>query len=292
MRILIFGAGGMLGHKLCQHFKNRHEVIATVRGGADKLSQYDIFGGVSFVENIDVTDVATVEHAVETTRPDVVINAAGVIKQLPSASDVINTLSVNSIFPNRLAELAAKYNFRLICISTDCVFNGEKGDYTEDDKPDAYDLYGQSKRFGEVTAENCLTIRTSIIGRELGTSHSLVDWFLSNRGGSVKGFTKAIYSGFPTVVFADIIERLITEWPDLSGLFHVSSEPIDKYSLLRLINDAFDARVAIEPSADLLIDRSLNSKKFKDLTGFAPKPWPEMIAEMAADTTPYDKWKN
>ncbi len=292
MRILIFGAGGMLGHKLCQHLQNRHEVTATVRGGADRLANYDIFDGVAIIDNVDVTEASAVERVVETARPDVVINAAGVIKQLPSASDVINTLSVNSIFPNRLAELAAKHNFRLICISTDCVFNGEKGNYTEDDRPDAYDLYGQSKRFGEVTGANCLTIRTSIIGRELGTSHSLVDWFLSNRGGSVKGFTKAIYSGFPTVVFADIIEHLITEWPELSGLFHVSSEPIDKYSLLRLINDAFNADITIEPSDDLVIDRSLSSKKFKDLTGFIPKPWPEMIAEMAADTTPYDKWKN
>jgi dTDP-4-dehydrorhamnose reductase len=292
MRILIFGAGGMLGHKLCQRLIKNHEVSATVRGGADKVANYGIFDGVSFVENVDVTDTAAVEHAVETARPEVVINAAGVIKQLPSASDVINTLSVNSIFPNLLAELAAKHNFRLICISTDCVFNGEKGGYTEEDKPDAYDLYGQSKRFGEVTGANCLTIRTSIIGRELGTSHSLVDWFLSNRGGSVKGFTKAIYSGFPTVVFADIIERLITEWKDLSGLFHVSSEPIDKYSLLRMINDAFDAEISIEPSDELAIDRSLDSKKFRELTGFVPKPWPEMISEMAADTTPYDKWKN
>lgn len=292
MRLLIFGAGGMLGHKLCQTLKIRHDVSATVRSASGEYKSCGIYDGVSFVENIDVTNAASVEQAIDLVRPDVVINAAGVIKQLPSASDVINTLSVNSIFPNRLAELAAKNNFRLICISTDCVFNGEKGNYTENDRPDAYDLYGQSKRFGEVTGANCLTIRTSIIGRELRTSHSLVDWFLSNRGGSVKGFTKAIYSGFPTVVFADIIEHLITEWPELSGLFHVSSEPIDKYSLLRLINDAFHADITIEPSDDLVIDRSLSSKKFKDLTGFIPKPWPEMIAEMAADTTPYDKWKN
>lgn len=292
MRILIFGAGGMLGHKLCQELKVKHDVFTTLRGDSSKLRDLDIFDGIDFIEHVNVIDTESVKSAIENAKPDVVINAVGVIKQLPSSADVINTLSVNSIFPNRLAELSPKFGFRLICVSTDCVFNGEKGNYTEADPPNAYDLYGQSKRFGEITMANCLTLRTSIIGRELGTSHSLVDWFLSNRGGSAKGYTNAIYSGFPTIVFADIIDNLITEHAELSGLFHVSSEPISKFELLSLINDAYKADVKIEPFADLKIDRSLNSDKFRNITGFHPEPWPEMIKRMAADETPYDKWKN
>ncbi len=291
MRILIFGAGGMLGHKLCQELKVKHDVFTTVRGDSSKFRDLGIFDEVTFVQNVNVTNVESVEGAIETTQPDVVINAVGVIKQLPSSADVINTLSVNSIFPNRLAEFSDKFGFRLLCVSTDCVFNGEKGNYAEADVPDAYDLYGQSKRFGEVTAANCLTLRTSIIGREIGTSHSLVDWFLSNRGGSTKGYTNAIYSGFPTIVFADIIDNLITEHAELSGLFHVSSEPINKFELLTLINDAYKADIRIEPFADFKIDRSLNSNNFRSITGFQPEPWPEMIRRMATDETPYDKWK-
>ena len=291
MRILIFGAGGMLGHKLCQELKVKHEVSATIRGSNNSLSRYNIFDGITFVENTDVNDLASVRNAIETAAPDVVINAVGVIKQLPSSADVINTLSVNSIFPNRLAQLSAEFGFRLICISTDCVFNGEKGNYYESDKPDAYDLYGQSKRFGEIADGNCVTLRTSIIGRELGTSHSLVDWFLSNRGTSVKGYVNAIYSGFPTVVFADIIDNLITEHPGLSGLFHVSSDPINKFELLKLINEAYESDIEIERFDDFKIDRSLNSEKFRSVADFRPEPWPVMIKRMAEDRTPYDKWK-
>jgi len=291
MRILIFGAGGMLGHKLCQELKAKHQVFATVRGNSEGLDRFSLFDGVAFFENVDVNDPATVRNAIEAAEPDVVINAVGVIKQLPSSADVINTLSVNSIFPNRLAQFAGEYGFRLICVSTDCVFNGEQGNYTEADIPDAFDLYGQSKRFGEVAADNCITLRTSIIGRELGTSHSLVDWFLSNRGASVKGYANAIYSGFPTVVFADIIDNLITEHPGLSGLFHVSSDPINKFELLKLINEAYESDIQIEPFDDFKIDRSLNSNKFQSITGFRPEPWPEMTKRMAEDITPYDKWK-
>jgi len=291
MRILIFGAGGMLGHKLCQELKAKHEVFATVRGNSNELQNYGIFDGITLLDNIAATDAGSILNAVEIGQPDVVINAIGIIKQLPTSADVINTLSVNSIFPNRLAEISEKYGFRLICISTDCVFNGEKGYYSEFDTPDAYDLYGQSKRFGEVTSGNCITLRTSIIGRELGTSHSLVDWFLSNKGGTAKGYTNAIYSGFPTIVFADIINSLIIKHPKLSGLFHVSSEPINKFELLKLVNTAFDVDIDIEPFADFKIDRSLNSDKFRNITGFQPQPWPEMIQRMATDKTPYDKWK-
>lgn len=198
---------------------------------------------------------------------------------------------LNAIFPHRLAEIAGITGARLINISTDCVFDGKKGNYNEEDLPDATDVYGKSKNLGEVTGNNCLTLRTSIIGRELQTNHSLVEWFLSNRGKKVKGFVNAVYSGFPTIVLADIIAALIENHKNLSGLYHVSSEPINKYELLRLINEAYQAGVEIEPFDDFRIDRSLDSTKFRKETGIFPADWPEMIKRMADDKTPYDEWR-
>lgn len=190
-----------------------------------------------------------------------------------------------------MAETAEKINARLINISTDCVFDGEKGFYKEEDISNATDVYGKSKNLGEVMGENCLTLRTSIIGRELQTSHSLVEWFLSNRGKSVKGFLNAIYSGFPTIILADIIADLIENHRNLSGLYHVSAEPINKFELLELINEAYQTDIEIEPFADFKIDRSLDSTKFRNETGFNPLSWREMIKIMADDPTPYDEWR-
>lgn len=291
MKVLVFGAAGMLGHKLYQRLSSRFDVTATIRGEFSSIGRYGIFDPTKIIENIDVRDRSSVESAIVAARPDVVINAVGVIKQLPSAKDVITTLEINAIFPHRLAELGAKYGFRTISVSTDCVFDGVKGNYTESDIPNATDLYGKSKALGELTDENCLTLRTSIIGRELGTSHSLVDWFLSNRGGSVKGFTRAIYSGFPTIVFADIIGDLVANRPELSGLYQVASQPINKFELLKLVNSAYEANIEIVPENDFAIDRSLDAAKFNELIGFKPAPWPELVARMAADETDYDAFK-
>lgn len=287
MKILIFGATGMLGHKLIQKLGGRFDISATCRGAFGLQNFELIFSNGEIIESVDVTDNSRVLQVIEQVEPDVVINAAGVIKQLPISKDVTTALLVNSLFPQFLAGLAEKDNFRLLTISTDCIFDGLKGNYTEDDLPNAFDLYGQSKRWGEVSATNCLTIRTSIIGHELSTHHSLVDWFLSNRGGSVKGYTNAIYSGFPTAVFADIIGVLIESHPALSGLYNVSSEPINKYELLRLINSEYNAGIEIEPDSEFRIDRSLNSEKFKAETAFSSLPWPEMVRLMKEDSAVY-----
>lgn len=291
MRVLVIGATGMLGHKLVRHWKERFEVIGTVRRSLNSLGDDDPFAGIRLIGGINVEIFATVEYVVRDLAPDVIVNAAGVIKQLPSSKNVIRTLTINSIFPHRLAALARETGAYLITVSTDCVFLGAKGNYSESDPADALDLYGRSKQLGEVIGENTLTIRSSIIGRELSTAHSLVDWFLANRGGEVKGYANAIYSGFPTIVFADIIADLIERSPRLTGLWHVSSEPIDKFRLLRLVNDAFDAGIRINRDEDFKIDRSLDSSRFRRETGFEPQSWETMIAAMADDPTPYDKWR-
>ncbi|MBK9165604.1 MAG: SDR family oxidoreductase [Acidobacteria bacterium] len=291
MKVLIFGGSGMLGHKLVQALGEVFDVKYTLRGSFDSVRRFGFLPQESCIENVDVTSENAVRETLQNVLPDVVINAVGVIKQKPSASDVITTLETNSIFPQRLAALSAKYGFRLITVSTDCVFAGTRGMYREIDAPDALDLYGQSKHWGEVTAANCLTVRTSIIGRELSAGHSLVEWFLGNEGSKVKGFRKAIYSGFPTIVFADIIRGLIAEQSELSGLYHVSSDPINKFELLQLVGQAYSREIEIVPDDDFEIDRSLDSSVFRSLTGFAPPDWPEMVRSMAEDPTPYDKWK-
>ena len=290
MRILVFGAGGMLGHKLIQVLGSNYEVYGTFRGNVVEHASLDASPKDRFITGVTAEDEASVRRAIETARPDVVINAIGIIKQLPDSKNVITTLTINAIFPHRLAQLSAEFGFRLITISTDCVFAGNRGNYSEKDNADATDLYGKSKNLGEVSSDNCITLRTSIIGHELGSAHSLVDWFLSNSGGKVKGYANAIYSGFPTVVFASIIDNLIHAHPALSGLYHVSSDAISKYDLLSLINDAYNAGITIERDDDFRIDRSLDSTLFKNETGFKPQDWKSMVDAMAADAKIYGKW--
>ena len=279
----------MLGHKLVQVWRNKFDVWTTVRKNFKHYQKYKIYQRPKTFENIDVHNINSIQEIIEQIKPAVIVNAAGIIKQVPSAKNVIKTLSINSIFPHQLSDLAEQFQFRLISISTDCVFSGNKGKYTETDTADASDLYGKSKNLGEVSAENCLTVRTSIIGRELETSHSLVEWFLSNRGKSVKGFVNAIYTGFPTVVLADILADLIENYPRLNGLYHVSSEPINKFDLLTLINKAYRTKIEIEPFEDFVIDRSLDSTKFRRATNFKPLNWKEMINRMAQDNEIYQK---
>ena len=281
----------MLGHKLTQCWQKKYDVWTTVRGDFNSYKKIGFYDQSNTIEHLDIENIISVKKAFQKVRPTVVINAIGIIKQLPTAKNVIQTLRVNSIFPHQLAELAHKYDARLITISTDCVFDGVKGAYTEEDLPNAQDLYGKSKNLGEITGENCLTLRTSIIGRELNTEHSLVEWFLSNEGKSVKGFVNAVYTGFPTIVIADILADLIENHTSLEGLYHVSSEPINKFELLKLVRDAYRAKIKIEPFEDFRIDRSLNSDKFRRETGFASLEWRTMIERMAADNDIYKNYQ-
>jgi dTDP-4-dehydrorhamnose reductase len=284
MRVLILGGTGMAGHKLWQVLSKRFDTWGTVRKPNQVAFDAGLLDSKRLLKNVDVFHLDTIQQAIARVNPDVVINAIGVIKQLSAAKDAVPTITINALFPHQLASMCCERGARLIHISTDCVFSGRKGNYNESDIADAEDLYGRSKLLGEVTAANCLTLRTSIIGPELGTRNGLIEWFLSNRGKTVKGYTHAIFSGFPTVVLADLVATIIEKHNDLNGLYHLSADPINKYDLLRLARDVYDAPIEIEPCADVRIDRSLDSTRFRSITGFAPQPWPEMIALMAADT--------
>ncbi len=288
MRVLILGGNGMLGHKLVQILGSEFETFSTIRRELPAVERFGIFDRERTITNVDVTSERQVVDVIDRVRPDVVINCVGIIKQITSTPETM--VQINTVLPRKLAELSAKYHFRLILISTDCVFAGSKGNYSEADVPDADDIYGKTKLRGEVVAPNCLTIRTSMFGRELDSSHSLIEWFLSMRNQTISGFTRAIYSGFSTIVLSEIISSLIKDRADLSGLYHISSDPISKFELLELVNDAFEANVTIKPDDSLIIDRSLDSTKFRSGTGFVPPTWPEMIKLMAADTTPYESF--
>ena len=279
----------MLGHKLVQVLSEHFDVYATIRTENLNFLKLNLIDEEKVFKNIEVNNFVSVLEVLAIVKPDVIINATGIIKQKPTSKDVIETLNVNSIFPHQLARIASKINARFITFSTDCVFDGKKGNYTELDVPNAEDLYGKSKNLGEVKEPNCLTIRTSIIGRELGTSSSLVEWFLNNRGEKVKGFVNAIYSGFPTVVLAKIIVDIIKDFPGMQGIYHVSSNPINKFELLKLLNKYFEANAEITKFEDFKIDRTLDSSKFRNETGFAPPSWEELVRIMFEDSTSYEQ---
>lgn len=294
MRVLVVGGEGMLGHKVFQVLAPRFETYATFRdpeGLWQTFPQYATSPADHLIPGVDALDFDTVAAAVARVRPDALVNCVGIIKQLKEASDPILTITLNSLLPHRLADLCASAGARLIHVSTDCVFSGRRGDYTEDDLPDAPDLYGRSKLLGEVDRPGALTIRTSIFGRDFLKQDALLEWFLSNRGGRVLGFKHAIYTGFPTQVLARIIGDLLTDRPALDGLVQIASSPISKYHLLQLLKEAMGLDIEVEPYDDEPCDRSLSAARFTAKTGYQIPSWDEMIAEVAADHTPYDEWR-
>ncbi len=281
-RILVLGGTGMLGHKVVQTLAPSFETSAAVRRGR-ALSRLPGIDRVKILEGVDVTQQDAVAAMLAAVKPAVIVNCIGVVKQLAAAKDPVPSLTINSLLPHRLAALARLGGARLIHISTDCVFSGRKGMYQETDVADAEDLYGRSKLLGEVGGEQCLTLRTSIIGRELESANGLVEWFLSQRGGRVKGYSTAIFSGLTTIALAQEIHRVIAEFPGLNGLYQVSVDAIDKATLLGLLRSAFHAAVEVIPDGSLKIDRSLVSTRYRQATGFTPPSWSRLVEEMAAD---------
>ncbi len=236
----------------------------------------------ALISNVHLEGETGLLTAFSVVQPDIVINCVGIIKQLPNASDHVDSLAINASLPHRLAKYSKMVGARLVHFSTDCVFSGSAGQYKEEDFPDANDLYGRTKYLGEVNDEHSVTLRTSIIGHELTGTKSLLEWFLS-RSGEVKGFRKAIFSGLPTVEVARVIREYVIPNRELCGLYHLSVDPINKYDLLRLIAEVYRRETVIIPDEELVIDRSLNSDRFRAATGFTPKPWPELIQEMHAE---------
>jgi dTDP-4-dehydrorhamnose reductase len=289
-RVLVLGATGMLGHKVWQVLRQRFDAWAAVRR-VGRHRATGLYEGPQVIEDVTAENFSSVERAVAAARPHAIVNCIGIVKQLKAAHDAVQSIAINALFPHQMADLAAKSNARLIHISTDCVFSGTRGHYTEDDVADANDLYGRTKFLGEVAGDRCLTLRTSIVGRELSATTGLLEWFLGHRGGRVGGYTAAHFSGLTTLALARMIGDVIERVPALSGVYHVASEPISKYDLLIKFNRAFDAGTEIEPSDALRIDRTLNGGRFAAETGLSAGSWDTMVSELAADPTPYDDWR-
>lgn len=281
MKILILGGDGMLGHQLLESWHHRHEVRVTLRADQEHYAHYGLFDKANAFYGIDVRDFETITSVVRNFQPEAIVNAVGIVKQRSEAYDAILSLEVNALLPHRLAQLCGELGARLIHMSTDCVFSGSKGMYTEDDLEDARDLYGRSKLLGEVHDTQAVTLRTSIIGLELARKKSLIEWFLAQEG-EMKGFTGAIYSGFTTLEMARVIEKVLLDHKDISGLWHVASEPISKFELLSKLTEYMGRKdIRLLPDSGFSCERSLNASRFNQATGYRPPSWDEMLSEQA-----------
>ena len=279
MRILILGGDGMLGHCLFKHLAEDHKVKVTLRKELRIYDKFNLFFPENSFAGIDVRSIDQLIEVLKYFQPQAVVNGIGIIKQRSSAKEIIPSFEINSLFPHQLATICKNIGARMIHMSTDCVFSGEKGDYREDDPSDAVDLYGKSKYLGEVSEPHCLTLRTSMIGRELSRKKSLLEWFLAQKG-SINGFKKAIFSGFTTQELSRIIEMLLLRYPHASGIYHVSSDPINKYDLLSMINSRLQLPIEIIPDESFECNRSLDSHKFRQEFHYNPPTWEQMIEEL------------
>jgi dTDP-4-dehydrorhamnose reductase len=280
IKVMVLGASGMLGNCMFKYLSANDEfrVVGVSRSDLD-CSNIGTTGNESIIVKVDLLEPDSLDSIFKKVSPNVVINCVGIVKQSIEQENQCSTLLLNSVLPHRLVRLCEINNSRLIHISTDCVFSGVRGMYTESDLPDATDFYGLSKLLGEVNSLNSLTIRTSIIGHGINTNHGLIDWFLRQEE-QVEGYSNAIFSGLPTVEVARVVGLLIINEPKLNGLFHLSGDPISKLDLLKLVAKVYGKKIDIVPSDVVKIDRSLDSSRFRKLTGYRPDNWVGLIKTM------------
>lgn len=291
--VMVLGGTGMLGHKMFQTLRERFDdTFCTVRKDIRKspFDRVELLQGKNVITGVDVTDFPALDAMLSAFRPGFVVNCVGVIKQRAEALAPIPSITINSLLPHKLAEMAASWGGRLIHFSSDCVFSGRQGCYVEEDFSDAEDLYGKTKFLGEVAAANALTLRTSIIGRELSEHRSLLDWFLAQKQRTIRGYRRVIYSGVTTNYLAELVASIIQEHPTLNGKYQVASEPISKYDLLCLLRDAYGLEVRIEPDDEEVSDRSMSCDRLREAIAYKCPPWPVLTRQLAEDNTPYEKW--
>lgn len=277
-KVLVIGVTGMLGNAIFAELsKAGFDVYGTARKMNPAFFPTELTSKI--ITGIDIEDLPSLTSTIKDLKPDVVMNCVGLIKQSPSASNTAMAIYMNALFPHKLASICEETGARMIHFSTDCVFSGKKGSYTEEDFSDADDVYGRTKYLGEVAYPNCVTMRTSIIGHGLEANASLVDWFLAQEG-DVTGYDKVIFSGFPTIEIARILIEYILPNPELSGLYHVSADPISKYDLLKLVAKIYGKKVTLVLSDKEISDKSLNSDRFRKISGYTPPSWDVLIEKM------------
>lgn len=278
----MIGASGMIGNAVMRALSEKKEwrVFGSVRN-EDAKRFFSPMIGENIMTTMGLEQSDGISEILNLTRPNVVINCAGLTKHKTKVEDPLVSIPINTLLPHRLASLCTLIGARLIHVSTDCVFSGLKGKYTENDSTDAVDVYGKSKALGEVDSPHVITLRTSTIGHEFQSNHGLLEWFLSQED-SCKGFVRAVFSGMPSIVFAQVIRDVIIPQKSLSGLYHVGADPINKFDLLQLISRIYKKDINILRDEKLVIDRSLDSTKLKLATGYIAPEWPEMIKLMLA----------
>jgi len=294
-KVVVIGGAGMLGHKIFQRLRKNRECICTLRGNREDalLKKVELLQGPDVRWNVDVSDFDGLRSLLEELNPAWIVNCVGIIKQRSAAQAAIPSIQINSLLPHYLAEWAEAWNGRLIHFSTDCVFDGRRGNYTETDTSNAEDLYGRTKYLGEVGGRaNALTLRTSFIGRELCHCQGLLEWFLAQDHGRIRGFRKVIYSGVTTNFMARLVERIMNDHPSLSGLYQATAPPISKHDLLSRLRDRFGLEVEIEADDMVVSVRSMSCEKLSRTIGYVPPAWQELVDELAADPTPYDQWRS
>jgi dTDP-4-dehydrorhamnose reductase len=282
VKILVLGATGMLGHKCIQQLRDVGNVLATARRELT-IAPKEIYEGATIINGVDASDFVAIKQLLQTHKPNVVINAMGIIKQRDEAKEAVVSININSLLPHVLADVCEDIGAYLITFSTDCVFSCEAnaGPYSESHIPDPRDLYGRSKLLGEVAREHCLTLRMSIVGRELYTpKRSLFEWIFDNAGKDVKGYTKAMYTGFTTLEITNIVRMLLARKERLHGVWHIASPEISKYDLLIKMNSLFDLDMHIEPHDGFVCDRRLDASRFNAETGYKPPSWDEMLSSV------------
>lgn len=293
--ILVLGGGGMLGHKMFQVLGQRSEdVWCTLRSARDQPPWRDIpmFQTDRVLDKVDASRPDHLDAVLQDLRPAVVINCIGAIKQRPEGQDAVTSITLNALLPHRLAALADGWGGRVIHFSTDCVFMGARGHYTETDPPDAADMYGRAKCLGEVSAHNVLVLRTSFIGRELQRNQSLLEWFLAHNHSTVRGFRRVWWSGVTSNHLAEVVADLVDSRPELAGLYHLSSGRISKYDLLVKLRDGLGLDIEVEPDEHVELDRSLDGSHFAKDASYQCPPWESLIAQLVSDPTPYEAWAN
>lgn len=280
MRILILGVTGMLGSAMFRLLSvdPRFEIYGSVRSETAK-KYFDAHLQQQIICGVDVEHHDSLVRVFGTAKPEIVINCIGLVKQVADVKDPLQAIPINTLLPHRLAALCAIGGTRLIHISTDCVFSGTKGGYSEADFPDADDLYGRSKLLGEVDYSHAITLRTSIIGHELAGHRSLIGWFLSQEK-QVKGYSSAVFSGLPTVELSRVVRDFVLPHGELRGVYHVAASPINKFDLLTLVADVYGKTIEVIPDESLVIDRSLDSSRFRLATGYQPKAWLDLVRSM------------
>ncbi|MEM0906048.1 MAG: sugar nucleotide-binding protein [Pseudomonadota bacterium] len=281
MNILVLGGEGLLGHALAHELigKRIHNgrIGVTVRGARSRVP---LPCGVSVYPNVDATRFASVTAAIDNHHANAVINAIGIVKNNAAVDDLTTTFAVNAHFPKKLARAVTVRGSKLIHISTDCVFTGDQGQYSEMDPPDANDAYGRSKAIGEVSGEGILTLRTSMVGLEQATSRGLLNWFLSQPG-PVPGYTNAVFSGPSAIEVARLVAKILASHGPMGGLMHVAAAPIDKFTLLTMVRDAFSLSTEIVADESVVIDRSMRAGRLEMRYGYTAPSWPAMVEELA-----------